>query len=68
MNLSTCVSYKFTDTIDSSENNHFVYVNTDVVLLCFSINDRESFSNIEKIWMPEVSRHCPTGKHFNYHI
>ena len=37
------------------------YSNTDVVLMCFSIDSPDSLENIEKRWMPEVEKFCPTG-------
>ncbi|CAG2200453.1 RAC1 [Mytilus edulis] len=35
------------------------YPQTDVVLLCFSINDRSTLENIEKKWIPEIKHHLP---------
>ncbi|XP_071142537.1 ras-related C3 botulinum toxin substrate 1-like [Mytilus edulis] len=35
------------------------YPQTDVVLLCFSINDRSSLENIEKKWILEIKHHLP---------
>ncbi|XP_063406880.1 ras-related C3 botulinum toxin substrate 1-like [Mytilus trossulus] len=35
------------------------YPQTDVVLLCFSINDRSSLDNIEKKWIPEIKHNLP---------
>ena len=35
------------------------YKNTDVFLICFSINNRDSFKNIAKKWIPEINHHCP---------
>ena len=37
------------------------YSNTDMVLMCFSIDSPDSLENIEKRWMPEVEQFCPTG-------
>ena len=35
------------------------YPETDVFLLCFSIDSPNSFKNIKDKWYPEVSHHCP---------
>ena len=35
------------------------YPDTDVLLLCFSINSPDSFINIPEKWAPEVSHFCP---------
>ncbi|KAF1742896.1 hypothetical protein MXB_351, partial [Myxobolus squamalis] len=35
------------------------YPNTDVILMCFSIESPESISNIKDKWTPEVKHFCP---------
>ncbi len=35
------------------------YPDTDVLLLCYSIDNPDSLENIEEKWMPEVSHFCP---------
>ena len=35
------------------------YPDTDVILMCFSINSPDSLKNIPKKWMPEVKQFCP---------
>lgn len=35
------------------------YPKTDVFLLCFSVVDRTSYSNVKNRWIPEVEHHCP---------
>lgn len=35
------------------------YPDTDVVLLCFSIEDRDSLENVSEKWGPEVGHYCP---------
>lgn len=38
-------------------------------MLCYSVADRKSFTNIEEFWIPEIKPHCPdtaiilVGKH-----
>ena len=35
------------------------YADADVFLLCYSINDRDSFKNIEQKWMAELRTSAP---------
>eukprot|EP01094_Clydonella_sp_ATCC50884_P005631 TRINITY_DN1456_c0_g1_i3.p1 TRINITY_DN1456_c0_g1~~TRINITY_DN1456_c0_g1_i3.p1 ORF type:complete len:195 (+),score=78.70 TRINITY_DN1456_c0_g1_i3:525-1109(+) len=35
------------------------YPKTDIFLMCFSVVDRISFSNVQNRWLPEVDHHCP---------
>ncbi|XP_062609744.1 rho-related protein racA-like [Saccostrea cucullata] len=35
------------------------YPQTDVFLLCYSIESRDSFENVEAKWIPELRHHCP---------
>ena len=35
------------------------YPDTDVILMCFSIDNPKSFGNIPKRWVPEVRQFCP---------
>lgn len=35
------------------------YPDTDVILMCFSIDSPESLENIPKKWTPEVKHFCP---------
>ena len=39
------------------------YPDTDVILLCFSVKEPDSFENIQEIWLPEIKHFCP-GKPF----
>ena len=34
----------------------FSYTDADVILLCFSVENRDSFENIQDIWLTEVSK------------
>ena len=36
------------------------YPKTDVFLICFSLVDNNSFSNVEQIWVPEIKHHMPS--------
>ena len=38
------------------------YPDTDVILMCFSIDSPDSLENIPEKWTPEVRHFCPTGK------
>ncbi|KAL7266310.1 GTPase Cdc42 [Rhizina undulata] len=35
------------------------YPQTDVFLVCFSVNSPASFENVKEKWLPEVRHHCP---------
>ncbi|CAH8480832.1 unnamed protein product [Schistosoma rodhaini] len=35
------------------------YPDTDVVLLCYSIDSPDSFENIPEKWLPEIRHFCP---------
>eukprot|EP01083_Nonionella_stella_P038748 105343_1 len=39
------------------------YPSTNVVLLCFAVNNRDSFQNIATKWFPEISFHCPNASY-----
>jgi len=34
------------------------YPETDVILLCYSVDDQVSFHNVARKWLPELKRHC----------
>ena len=36
------------------------YPDTDVVLMCYSIDNPDSLENIEQKWVPEIRYYCPT--------
>lgn len=36
------------------------YPETDVILLCFSIDSPDSLHNVPQKWAPEVRHYCPT--------
>ncbi|XP_053393133.1 ras-related protein Rac1-like isoform X2 [Mercenaria mercenaria] len=35
------------------------YSQTDIVLICFSLVERDSFENIRQKWYPEIKHYCP---------
>ncbi|XP_066985149.1 ras-related protein ced-10-like [Macrobrachium rosenbergii] len=35
------------------------YPDSDVVLICFSVNNMNSFQNVKNVWIPEVKKYCP---------
>lgn len=35
------------------------YPDSDVILMCFSIDNPDSFDNIELKWNPEIEEYCP---------
>jgi len=38
------------------------YPSTDVFLICFSLVNPSSYTNVKNKWMPEVHHHCPDAK------
>ncbi|OAD69783.1 hypothetical protein PHYBLDRAFT_159683 [Phycomyces blakesleeanus NRRL 1555(-)] len=38
------------------------YVDTHVLMLCFSVDNRDSLENIHTRWLEEVTEHCPHSK------
>lgn len=40
------------------------YRETDLVILCFAIDNRGGMGNIEKKWLMEVKNYCPSAKYF----
>ena len=34
------------------------YSNVDVVLVCFSVDSRDSFANVESVWYKEMNHFC----------
>ena len=35
------------------------YKGCDAVVICFDLTDQSSFDNVEKVWLPELQKHCP---------
>ena len=35
------------------------YPDTDVILMCFSVDNRDSLENIKTKWIPEIEHFCP---------
>ena len=35
------------------------YTDVDVLMICYAINSKVSFYNIEEMWLPEVKHFCP---------
>lgn len=40
------------------------YRETDLVLLCYAIDNKKNMDNIEKKWLMEIKNYCPTAKYF----
>lgn len=38
------------------------YPQTDVFLICFSVDNITSYQNVKTKWWPEVSHHCPNAR------
>ncbi len=39
------------------------YDNTDVVVLCFSVDSKDSLENVESKWVGEIQENCPNVKY-----
>ena len=35
------------------------YMGADIILVCFAIDNRESFKNVTDYWYPELNQHIP---------
>ena len=44
---------------DYDRLRQFSYPDTDVILICFSIDSPSSFDNVLERWIPEVKQSCP---------
>ena len=58
------IGMTFWDTIDSDDvvrakMRSMKYPDTDVILMCFSIDSPDNFENIAEKWTPEVRQYCP---------
>ena len=42
-----------------SSHRPLSYPDTDVVLMCFAIDNPDSFENVTEKWLPEISHFCP---------
>lgn len=40
------------------------YRETDLVILCYSIDNKKNTKNIEKKWLMEIKNYCPSAKYF----
>ena len=53
------------DTIGTHEDydrlSHLSYPDTNVVLVCFSVDNPDSLENVEKKWFPEIKKSCPVA-------
>ena len=57
------VELAFWDTVGDEEYDRLrplSYPNTDVILMCFSIDSPDSLENIPEKWTPEVRHFCPS--------
>eukprot|EP01100_Stratorugosa_tubuloviscum_P007942 TRINITY_DN3295_c0_g4_i3.p1 TRINITY_DN3295_c0_g4~~TRINITY_DN3295_c0_g4_i3.p1 ORF type:complete len:191 (-),score=77.34 TRINITY_DN3295_c0_g4_i3:47-619(-) len=45
--------------VDYSRIRALNYPQTDVFLLCFSIQAPHSFENVQSFWFPEIAHYCP---------
>ncbi|KAI6651693.1 rho GTPase 1 [Oopsacas minuta] len=60
---SKCVELALWDTAGQEDYDRLrplSYPDTDVILMCFSIDSPDSLENIPEKWTPEVKHFCPT--------
>lgn len=58
----TTVELEFCDTVGEDDFDvvrPLAYPNTDVIVMCFSVDRPESLESIAKKWTPELRQHCP---------
>ena len=55
--LPSLVSHSGLDDYDSQRP--LSYPNTDIILVCFAIDNPNSFANVHTKWVPEVQHFCP---------
>jgi GTPase SAR1 family protein len=58
------ISLSIIDTSGSKDNSKLQerilpYLGLDVVLLCFAVDNFESFQDIRNFWIPEIKTYCP---------
>ena len=56
------VELGFWDTVGQEEYDRLrplSYLYTDVILMCFSVDNLDSFENIPEKWIPELRPYCP---------
>eukprot|EP00475_Leptophrys_vorax_P013843 TRINITY_DN201_c0_g1_i2.p1 TRINITY_DN201_c0_g1~~TRINITY_DN201_c0_g1_i2.p1 ORF type:complete len:194 (-),score=50.40 TRINITY_DN201_c0_g1_i2:48-629(-) len=56
------ITVEFVDTYGEEEYDgvrHLCYAETDVFLVCFSIDFPPSLQNVRSMWYAEIQRHCP---------
>ena len=58
--LQFLFSLAFTGQEDYDRLRPLSYPDTDVILMCFSIDSPDSLENIPEKWTPEVRHFCPT--------
>ena len=44
---------------ETTRDMSYTYPDTDVILMCFSIDSPDSLENLSKRWLPEVNHFCP---------
>lgn len=57
------VSLSLLDTAGQEEYDRLrtmVYSNAHVVIVCFAVDDRNSYTNVRSKWLPEIGQFCPS--------
>lgn len=56
------VELELCDTAGNPEHDRLrtlSYPDTDVILVCFSVKEPDSFENVKRKWIPEIKHFCP---------
>ncbi|CCK69239.1 Rho family GTPase RHO4 KNAG_0C01260 [Huiozyma naganishii CBS 8797] len=56
-----CIELALWDTAGQEEYNRLrplSYTNVDILMICYAVDNRNSFKNAEDIWYPEVKHFC----------
>ena len=62
INANRVINLLLFDTAGQEEFDRLrplAYPQSNVILICFSLVDRESYKEVKKKWHPEVRLHCP---------
>ncbi|VDL49952.1 unnamed protein product [Hymenolepis diminuta] len=61
---NTQVIFNLWDTAGQEEFKNLrkaSYPVTDVFLVCFAVDNKDAFRNVEDMWIPEVTQYCPNA-------
>ena len=59
LDLFQCTLFSLSGQEDYDRLRPLSYPDTDVILMCFSVDSRDSLENIQAKWVPEIHHFCP---------